>query len=82
MSVSPVEIKVEDVVAAVQSVMRSRRGRQEEITADTQIEDLQLNSLDVAEIFLEIEESLECELDPHSMPEPVVVGDLAKLQPL
>lgn len=83
MSVNPVpEIKVEDVVAAVETVMRSRRGHQEEITADTPIEELQLNSLDVAEVFLQIEEGLGCELDPQSMPEPVVVGDLARLQPL
>lgn len=83
MSVSPVpEIKVDDVVAAVQSVMRRRRGHQEEITATTRIEDLHLNSLDIAEVFLQIEEGLGCELDSQSIPDPVVVGDLVKLQPL
>jgi acyl carrier protein len=69
------------VVEAVNEVLGVKRRRFEPVEARTPLADLQLDSLDVAELFMAIEEHSGRELDPHSAQSFETVGDLARLRP-
>ena len=69
------------VVAAVNEVLGVKRARFEPVEADTPLVALQLDSLDVAELFMAIEDHSGCELDPQSARSLETVGDLARLRP-
>ncbi len=69
------------VVAAVNEVLGIKRRQFEPVDASTPLLDLQLDSLDVAELFMALEDHLGCELDPQSARALETVGDLARLRP-
>jgi len=69
------------VVAAVNEVLGIKRQQFEPVDASTRLLDLQLDSLDVAELFMALEDHLGCELDPQSARALETVGDLAGLRP-
>jgi acyl carrier protein len=69
------------VVAAVNEVLGIKRQQFEPVDARTRLLDLQLDSLDVAELFMALEDHLGCELDPQSARALETVGDLARLRP-
>ncbi|MBS1871203.1 MAG: acyl carrier protein [Actinobacteria bacterium] len=69
------------VVDAVNEVLGVKRQRFEPVEARTPLADLQLDSLDVAELFMAIEDHSGCELDPESARSFETVGDLAELRP-
>jgi acyl carrier protein len=69
------------VVAAVNEVLGIKRQQFEPVGASTRLLDLQLDSLDVAELFMALEDHLGCELDPQSARSLETVGDLARLRP-
>jgi acyl carrier protein len=73
-------IGLETVVSALEIVMQNRRKRIAiPIAAETRLEDLDLDSLDVAELFITLEDELGCRLDPESVGEPERVGDLTRI---
>jgi acyl carrier protein len=53
-----------------------------DIAPDTQLESLGLDSLDIAELFLQLENATSTELDPSSAEGLKTVGDLVELRPL
>jgi len=59
-----------------------RKSGPQVILADTRLETLALDSLDVAEVFLAIEDRVGYRLDPDSVGDPECVGDLTRLRPL
>jgi acyl carrier protein len=77
--VSPVS--AEQAVGAVNQVLGNRRGG-DPVGVDDRLEDLGLDSLDVAELFLTLEELAGCQLDPASAGALERVGDLAGLREL
>jgi acyl carrier protein len=76
------ELTVEMVVEAVNEVLGTKRQSFEEVTPDTELNDLGLDSLEVAELFATLEDRSGLELDPDSARSVLTVGDLAQLQPV
>lgn len=76
------EISVKQVIEAVETTLERRRGSSADVDPDTRLEDLGLNSLDYAEVFLSIQEIVGFELDPDSAGDVECVRDLARLQAL
>ncbi|HKG39395.1 MAG TPA: phosphopantetheine-binding protein [Conexibacter sp.] len=72
----------EMVVDAVNEVLGAKRGQFEPIEAATPLADLNLDSLDVAELFMAIEDYSGVELDPDTAPALETVGDLVRLCPV
>lgn len=70
----------EQVVSAFNSIL-GLRGEFASVTAGTELSRLDLASVDLVEILLILEDMAGCELDPNSVPQPEVVGDLAELKP-
>jgi acyl carrier protein len=70
------------VVDAVNEVLGVKRRRFEPIEAATPLQLLNLDSLDVAELFMAIEDHSGLELDPDSARAFETVGDLARLRPV
>lgn len=70
------------IVAAVNEVLGSKRRRYEPVEAGTSLAALALDSLDVAEVFMALEDHAGVELDPDSARalELVTVGDLARMR--
>ena len=68
------------VVDAVNEVLGAKRRDFEPVEADTSLAELCLDSLDVAELFMAIEDHAELELDPDSASSLETVGDLARLR--
>jgi acyl carrier protein len=69
------------VVDAVNEVLGVKRRGFEPIDAATPLHELNLDSLDVAELFMAIEDHSGLELDPDSAYGIETVGDLARLRP-
>lgn len=69
------------VVEAVNEVLGLKRRQFEPVDARTPLRDLHLDSLDVAELFMAIEDHAGLELDPDSARALETVGDLARLRP-
>ncbi len=74
-------VSAEQAVAAVNEVLGDRRGGNA-VGVDDRLEELGLDSLDVAELFLTLEEMAGCQLDPASAGALERVGDLAALREL
>lgn len=72
----------EVAVAAVNEVLESRRDGWEPVEPTTPVRDLDLDSLEVAELFAVLEERSGLELDPESAASLETVGDFAQLKPL
>jgi len=70
------------VVDAVNEVLGAKRGQFEPIDAATPLVELNLDSLDVAELFMAIEDHSGVELDPDTVPELETVGDFVRLRPV
>jgi len=75
-------ITIEQAVDAVNQILGGRRTGEEMIDGDTRFLDLGLDSLDVSELFLTLEEAADQRLDPGSAGELLKVSDLTKLRPL
>jgi acyl carrier protein len=69
------------VVDAVNEVLGVKRRGFEPVEAATPLHDLHLDSLDVAELFMAIEDHSGLELDPDSARGFETVRDLARLRP-
>ena len=72
----------EAVVDAVNEVMGSKRQHWVEVDRDTPLDRLELDSLELAELFATLEEVSGLDLDPDSARELETVGDLARLRAL
>lgn len=83
---SPLEteqaVALDDVIAALERVLRERRRPPVAIAGDTRLDRLGFDSLDVAEIFLVLEEQVGFRLDTESVNQAVVVSDFVGLRPL
>jgi acyl carrier protein len=69
-------------VAAVTEVMTSKREHVIAIDSTTPLESLNLDSLDVAELFATLEDMSGLDLDPGSAESLQTVGDLAAIRAL
>lgn len=67
-------------VDVVSEVLSSKRTNLQQIEAGTALSDLQLDSLDVAEVFMALEDRCGLELDPDSARSLETVGDLARMR--
>lgn len=70
------------VVEAVNEVLGAKRREFEPIEASTPLAELRLDSLDVAELFMAIEDHAGIEIDPEPVRAMETVGDLVRLRPL
>jgi acyl carrier protein len=75
-------ITIEQAVDAVNQILGTRRTGGELVEGDRRFLDLGLDSLDVSELFLTLEEAADQRLDPGSAGELQKVSDLMKLRPL
>ncbi len=75
-------LTVDQVVEVTQTAISRIRSQDVEITPETRFRDLGLDSLEVAEIFLELEDVAGVELDQQSAEGVEVVSDLVRLRPL
>ncbi len=75
-------ITIEQAVDAVNQILGGRRTGDDAVTGDTRFLDLGLDSLDVSELFLTLEEAADQRLDPGSAGELVKISDLTKLKPI
>jgi acyl carrier protein len=76
------ELTEEMAVEAVVDVLGTKRQRFEAVTAETGLSDLDLDSIEVAELFATLEDLSGLELDPDSARALTTVGDLTRLQPV
>ncbi len=76
------ELTEEMAVEAVNEVLATKRQRFDEVTPETDLVDLGLDSLEVAELFATLEDRSGLELDPDSARSLRSVADLARLQPV
>jgi len=74
------ELTTEMAVAAVNDVLANKRNRADDIDAAALLGDLDLDSLEVAELFAALEERCGFELDADSAQSLTTVGDLARLR--
>jgi acyl carrier protein len=73
---------IEIAIQAVTEVLSNKRGGVRTIDASTPLDELGLDSLEVAEVFTALEDMSDCELDTEP-PRPIeTVGDLATLRVL
>jgi acyl carrier protein len=75
-------ISEQDAIAAVTEVLDGRGADGTEIDPGTNLHDLGLDSLDLAELFMVLEELAGERLDPTSAGDVVLVGDLCNLRTL
>lgn len=68
------------VVDAVNEVLANTRAQFEPAVAETPLDELSLDSLEVAELFATLEDRSGLELDPDSARDLRTVGDLTKLR--
>jgi acyl carrier protein len=66
-------------VACVEALLKRRGDTDVVVTPDTRIEDLGLDSMDVVDLFGDLEEQAGRALDPESVADIVVVRDLTML---
>jgi acyl carrier protein len=76
------ELTEELVIRAVNDVLATKRQRFAAVRSDTPLSELNLDSLEVAELFATIEDMSGLELDPDSARSIETVADLTNLQPL
>jgi len=69
-------------VEAVNEMLGTKRQKWEPVGADASLESLQLDSLELAELFATLEERSGMDLDPDSARDLQTVGDLARLRVL
>ncbi|MDP8942518.1 MAG: phosphopantetheine-binding protein [Actinomycetota bacterium] len=74
------ELTEEMAVDAVNEVLASKRERWTPVDSSTLLERLDLDSLDVAELFATLEDRSGLDLDPDSANALRTVGDLARLR--
>lgn len=79
---SEIALTEDDAVAAANRVMSERRADWDPVGADTRFDEIGLDSLDLAELFIVLEDMAQTELDPASAEGLERVGDLAKLRRL
>lgn len=75
------EVITLDTAMRVVNDVLGPRGRGDPIDGEARFVELGLDSLDVAELFLQLEEAAGRQLDPASAGELEKVGDLTRLQP-
>ncbi len=75
-------ITEQHAVAAVTEVLDARGDTWAAVDADTDLRELGLDSLDLAELFMILEELTGERLDPASATDVVLVADLCELRPL
>lgn len=75
-------LSVDQVVEATRAALIRMRSREVEVTPETRLRDLGLDSLEVAEIFLDLEDVAGVELDQQSVSGANTVADLTQLKPL
>jgi acyl carrier protein len=75
-------ITVDDAIAVVRNVVEKKGGTSTAIDASTRFDQLDFDSLDVAELFVELEERTGRSLDPESGERIETVGELTRLRPL
>jgi acyl carrier protein len=75
-------LSVDQVVEATRTALIRMRSQDVEVTPQTRLRDLGLDSLEVAEIFLDLEDLAGRELDQQSVSGPQIVADLAQFKPL
>jgi acyl carrier protein len=75
-------ITIEQAVDAVNQILGGRRTGGTTVDGDTRFLDLGLDSLDVSELFLMLEETADQRLDPASAGELQRVSDLTNLRPM
>jgi acyl carrier protein len=71
-----------DVVEAVAEVLRNKGVEPGDLDSQTLLTSLELDSLDLAEVLVILEEKAGCWLDLYSVRPLQRVGDLARLTPL
>lgn len=76
------DLTEEMAVEAVNEVLGTKRQRWEPVDGSTSLEKLDLDSLEVAELFATLEDRSGLELDPDSARELETVGDLARIRSL
>ena len=76
------EVQLDTVVKAINEVLGMKRSNWEPVRPDTRLDQLELDSLDIAEVFATLEDWLGLELDPDSVGEVETVADLAALRAL
>ena len=74
------ELTAEMAVQAVNEMLTVKRQNCEPVQEDTPLESLELDSLELAELFAMLEDWSGLELDPDSARDLVTVGDLAGLR--
>jgi acyl carrier protein len=67
-------------VEAANDVLMGRRHSITAVTASTPLEELGLDSLEIAELFAALEDRCGAELDPESAQSLLTIGDLAQLR--
>jgi acyl carrier protein len=77
-----IQLTPELAVEAVNEVLGTKRQKWEPVGADAPLESLQLDSLELAELFATLEERSGIDLDPDSASTLQTVGDLARLRAL
>jgi acyl carrier protein len=71
---------VDVAIAVVQNVVGRKGERSTPIGAETRFDQLHFDSLDLAELFVELEERTGCSLDPESGGHIETVGELTRLR--
>ncbi|HEX8065571.1 MAG TPA: phosphopantetheine-binding protein [Thermoleophilaceae bacterium] len=74
------DVTLDQAIEAVDRVVARSRAEPVRVTAETTLEDLDLTSVDVAEIVVALEEMLDADLDTESAGEILSVGDLTGLR--
>ena len=75
------ELTEELAVECVNAVLGAKRRGWQPVDADARLDDLELDSLDVAEIFAALEDAADLDLNPESSADLTRVADLARLRP-
>jgi acyl carrier protein len=75
-------VTLDVAIATINEVLGNRRDEWIPVGADTTIEELGLDSLDLTELLVALEERVGCELDPASAEDIEAVRDLTELRPL
>jgi acyl carrier protein len=73
------EVTLADIAALVRHALRSRRGRDLVLTEDTKVEDLDLSSLQLADIVFRLEEEKGVRFNGSDVSELSTIGELVQL---
>jgi acyl carrier protein len=75
-------LTVQQAVQVVSDLLEDRGRDWYDVREDTPLDELGLDSLDMAELFMGFEDVAGQRLDPDSADNATLVGDLAQLRPL